>query len=204
MQKPFDTNQEYILENEAVLLRPMEESDIELLKPVALNQPELWKYSLINGGTESGLKEYISVALEARKAGKEYPFTVFDKKTNQYAGSTRFYDINIPFQTLQLGYTWYGKNFQGTGLNKNCKYLLLSFAFEMDFLRVEFRADNRNERSKAAMQSIGCTMEGVLRSNMPSPDGSRRSSAILSILKEEWDKDIKDNLYKKTHANNSI
>jgi RimJ/RimL family protein N-acetyltransferase len=64
-----------------------------------------------------------------QKKGSEYGFAVFDKK-NKFAGSTSFYNIDLDEKTLKLGYTWYGKEFQGTGLNKHCKYLLLEFAFE--------------------------------------------------------------------------
>jgi RimJ/RimL family protein N-acetyltransferase len=96
---------------------------------------------------------------------------------------------------LQLGYTWYGSAFQGTGLNKHCKYLLLNFAFEkMHMERVEFRADNDNKRSIAAMKSIGCMEEGILRSNSIKQDGSRRDSIVLSILKVEWEKTVKERL----------
>jgi len=99
---------------------------------------------------------------------------------------------------LQLGYTWYGKDFQGTGLNKHCKYLLLSFAFEnIGMERVEFRADNNNARSIAAMKSIGCKVDGVLRSNMPKREGGRRDSIVLSVLKDEWFADIKEMLRNK-------
>jgi RimJ/RimL family protein N-acetyltransferase len=96
---------------------------------------------------------------------------------------------------LQLGYTWYGKAFWGTGLNKHCKYLLLQFAFEqLGVLRVEFRADNNNARSKAAMQSIGCKVEGILRSHAVTSTGVRRDSVVLSILKDEWTNGVKQNL----------
>ena len=92
----------------------------------------------------------------------------------------------------------YGKKFQGTGLNKHCKYLLLEFAFEeLGLERVEFRADNNNARSVAAMKSIGCKVDGVLRSNMPMPTGGRRDSIVLSILKPEWEQTVKVALYKK-------
>ena len=80
-------------------------------------------------------------------------------------------------------------------MNKNCKYLLLEFAFEfLKMERVEFRADNDNERSIQAMKSIGCTIEGVLRSNTYKPDGGRRDSIVLSILKDEWHNTIKHKL----------
>ncbi len=125
----------------------------------------------------------------------EYPFIVFDKKTQQFAGSTRYYDIQLSHQTLQLGYTWYGKEFHGTGLNKHCKFLLLHFAFEtLKMERVDFRADHKNARSIAAMKGIGCIEEGVLRSNMLLPDNRRRDSIVLSILKDEWFANVKDKL----------
>lgn len=193
----FDLSQKIILENGRVLLRPLEKADLDNLLPFAINEPEIWKYSLIPAGSEDGMKKYLGLAMEGKASGKEYPFIVFDKQQNSCAGSTRFYDIQLSEKSLQLGYTWYGKKFQGTGLNKNCKYLLLEFAFEkMGMERVEFRADHNNERSIAAMKSIGCTVEGVLRSNTIKPDGSRRDSIVLSILKKEWEGSVKEKLKK--------
>jgi N-acetyltransferase len=194
----FDPTKEYILENDVVLLHPLQESDYENLLPFAMNEPEIWKYSLVDVSGKEGLKNYITTALEARAKGVEYPFIVFDKRTQQYAGSTRFYDIQLQNQSMQLGYTWYGSKFQGTGLNKNCKLLLLQFAFdELGMERIEFRAANENERSKAAMLSIGCVEEGVLRSHMATFTGARRNSIILSILKAEWDGGVKERLVEK-------
>lgn len=192
----FDFNQNLVLEDQVVLLRPLQKSDLGWLLPFSENEPELWKYSLVPANDRNNLENYINLALAARENKTEFPFIVYDKTTKRYAGSTRFYDINLAFRTLQLGYTWYGKDFQGTGLNKHCKFLLLSFAFEtLGMERVEFRADNNNERSKAAMLSIGCTVDGVLRSNMPTYQSDlRRDSIVLSILKAEWLSSVKQNL----------
>ena len=199
MSAIFDPHENYMLEDERVLLRPLKKEDFTHLLPFSLNEPDLWKYSLVSASGETGLQNYIDLALEAKASGKEYPFIVFDKKTNEYAGSTRFYDINPGFRTLQLGYTWYGEKFHGIGLNKHCKYLLLSFAFEkMGMERVEFRADNNNKRSIAAMKSLGCKIDGILRSNMPTrEEGIRRDSIVLSILKDEWFNNVKKNLKEK-------
>src|SRR3569833_1600024 len=192
MPQKFDRNAEYILEDDRVLLRPLKESDIEFLLPYALNEQDTWIYSHKSAKGEEGMRNYINTAITNRAAGKEYPFIVFDKKTQQYAGSTRFYDIQPDNDKLQLGYTWYGEPYRGTGLNKHCKFLILQLAFEtLGMLRVEFRADARNERSIAAMKSIGCTVEGILRSNMWLEDGGRRDSIVLSILKEEWENEVK-------------
>jgi len=199
MLEQFNCNKNYILEDERVLLRSLQQEDKIHLLPFALNEPELWKYSLVGAAGEEGLQNYMNITFKARDEGKEYPFIVFDKQTNEYAGSTRFYDIQNELQTIQLGYTWYGKKFQGTGLNKHCKYLLLSFAFErMGMERFELRADNNNARSIAAMKSIGCKVDGILRSNMPTrEEGKRRDSIVLSILKDEWFGVIKESLGKK-------
>ena len=194
----FNVRKDYTLENDFVLLRPLTINDFDNLLPFSLNEPELWKYSLLQGGGAENLRNYLQLAVAAREAEKEYPFIVFDKRSGTYAGSTRFYDIQLFHKSLQLGFTWYGKAFQGTGLNKNCKYLLLEFAFEqIGMERVEFRADNNNLRSIAAMKSIGCTVEGVLRSNNTKHDGSRRDSIVLSILKNEWEGGVKSRLKQK-------
>jgi len=191
----IDFNEEYILENSIVRLTPLKIDDLNNLVHFATNEPELWTHSLIQANSPEQMKSYIEKALEGRKDKNSYAFLVFDKRKNQYAGSTRFYDIQVNNASLQLGFTWYGKEFQGTGLNKNCKYLLLKFAFEvLKMERVEFRADNENQRSINAMKSIGCVVEGVLRSNTYKPDGKRRDSIVLSILKDEWKSTVKERL----------
>jgi len=194
----YNPNADYILEDDRVLLRPLKETDLEFLLPFALNEPDTWKYSHMSAKGEDGMRNYIADAIANRVKGVEYPFIVFDKQTGEYAGSTRFYDILPAYQTVQLGYTWYGEKFRGSGVNKHCKFLLLQLAFEtLNAARVEFRADARNERSIAAMKSIGCTPEGILRSSMPLCGGGRRDSIVLSILKDEWENGVKENLKNK-------
>ncbi len=186
---------DYTLEDEKVLLKPLQLTDVPNLLAISVNEPETWEYSSKSAAGEEALKAYIEEAIAMRAAGTEYAFIVYDKTKQAYAGSTRFYDIQSKNEAMQLGYTWYGKDFRGTGLNKHCKFLLLQFAFEtLGAKRVEFRADNRNQRSIAAMKSIGCTVEGVIRSHMPLRDGTRRDSIILSILKDEWYTTVKQNL----------
>ncbi|QHS59773.1 GNAT family N-acetyltransferase [Chitinophaga agri] len=193
----FNVSDHVVLEDERVILRPLVLADDDHLIPFVNTEPEIWKFSTVPPTGPGGMREYIRAATEARKEGKEYPFIVFDKQLQRYAGSTRFYDIQLKNSMLQLGYTWYGKDFQGTGLNKHCKFLLLQYAFErIDMERVEFRAAHTNERSIAAMKRIGCTVEGILRNCAANADGSRRSSIILSILKDEWFGHVKDGLHK--------
>ena len=191
----LDLSQNIVLENDRVILRPLVSEDFDLLLPYSINEPTLWQYSLTPANGRDNLKKYIDFALDKRAKKDTYPFIVFDKMSQKYAGSTRFYDYQKTHNTVQLGYTWYGAEFWGTGLNQNCKHLMLSYAFDtLGIHRVEFRADNNNKRSISAMNSLGCTEEGVLRSNCAAGDDSRRVSIVLSILKEEWDSRIKKNL----------
>lgn len=198
----FDFTKDYVLENDTIRIEPLSMHHLEYLLPFALNEPELWKYSLLSGAGAEGMQAYLQAAIEGRTRGQAYPFAVFDKRTQQYAGSTRFYEFQLAHAAVLLGYTWYGQAFQGTTLNKHCKYLLLQFAFEdMDWKRVEFRANTQNARSIRAMQRIGCTVEGVLRSNYVGKDGRRRDSIVLSILQEEWHESVKTRLQQALVAN---
>lgn len=184
-----------ILENDRVLLRELTGEDFEHLVYFSENEPEIWKYSLVSGAGKTNLENYIAAAICAKNNLSSFPFIVYDKKSKAYAGSTRFYDLNATQRNVLLGYTWYGRQFQGTGLNKNCKFLLLQYAFEnMEIERVELRADNNNERSKAAMRSMGATEEGILRKDCYKSGGGRRDSIVFSILKEEWFNSIKEKL----------
>ncbi len=183
----MNLQKEYYLENSRVLLKPLVIEDISKLANIAINEPDLWNYTLNKLNSEKKLTTYITKVITERENGISYAFSVFDKQNQTYAGSTRIYDINSVHKTCSIGYTWYGKSFQGTGLNKNCKYLLFKFAFEELLMeRIQFRADKNNTRSINAIKSLGCKEEGILRSNMYKPDGTRRDSIVLSILKNEW------------------
>lgn len=194
----FNFQKDLILENERVQLRPLSRTDQAFLLPFSLKEPDLWTYSLTSAAGEENLEKYLLAALELREKEMGYPFLVYDKKTKKIAGSTRFYSINFHHKILSIGYTWYGKEFQRTGLNRHCKLLLLTYAFEaLDIERVEFRADAKNARSIAAMQGIGCKLEGTLRNDCTAETG-RRDSVVLSIIKSEWLK-VKEALAAKTH-----
>ena len=194
----FNFKSDLILENERVQLRPLSATDHAFLLPFSLKEPALWTYSLTSAAGEEKLENYLQAALQLREEETGYPFLVYDKKNEKIAGSTRFYSINFHHKTLSIGYTWYGKEFQRTGLNRHCKLLLLTHAFEaLEMERVEFRADAKNTRSITAMRAIGCTLEGTLRNNCTSETG-RRDSVVLSIVKNEWPK-VKKALVAKIH-----
>ena len=195
----FDFKEKYILENKFVKLQPLENTDFDILLEYSENEPEIWRFNSNGASGKDNLEKYISNAIKNRENEKDYPFIVFDKRENKYVGSTRFYEIQLLNKTLDLGYTWYGKKSQGTGLNKNCKYLMLEFAFEkMEMERVGFGANSKNERSINAMKSIGGVVEGVLRNYTTDAKGERIDAIKLSILKNEWDESVKINLKKQT------
>jgi len=194
----FYFDSEIILENEVVKLRPIKISDVQHLVSISL-EPSIWNYSFVKGNGEKNLTNYISEAIKARESKTSYTFIIYDKRKQEYAGCTRFCDINTFLNTTRLGYTWYGKNFQGTGLNKHCKFLLFQYAFEnIGFERIGLGSYVENERSINAMLSVGCKKEGFFRSMFPAVSGNGRTDAILlSILKEEWVSAEKKKLLKK-------
>jgi RimJ/RimL family protein N-acetyltransferase len=179
--------EDIVLENKRVRLEPLSEIHLNELVPIAVNHPNLLQYSPSPFGTEEFLKENIQKAIKSRVDQQRYPFAIFDKLNNRFIGSTSFGNISIKDKRLEIGWTWIGKESQGTGLNKYCKHLMLSHAFEkLNVQRVEFKTDNRNIQSKKAIEKIGGIFEGILRSHTLMLDGHRRDTAYYSILKSEW------------------
>lgn len=183
----FSFDRDIILENERALLRPVTNEDVEHLLAVATEDPLLLQYSPKPVYNRELLTRYIQNAVEERKNRTRYSFSIFCRKENAYAGSTAFLTVSQENDSLEIGATWLGKRFRGTGLNQNCKHLLLTYAFEtLGANRVAFRTDERNAASRTALRKIGATMEGILREDMVLYDGFRRSSCYFSILRTEW------------------
>lgn len=183
----FDFNQNIVLENDRVLLRPLVAEDIDVLRPVAFQDETLLQYSPSGVYNEKLLSNYIKNALSGKANLHHYSFVIFDKKMQEYAGSTSFGYISTVDLRLEIGWTWIGRAFQGTGLNHACKRLLLTYAFEvLDFERVELRADRRNTVSRRAIEKIGGQQEGLLRSHTVMSDGYRRDTVFYGLLKSEW------------------
>lgn len=186
MNFPFE--KEIILENSAALLRPLKLADIKNLLKIATEEKELLRYSPIPIYSKKLLKEYVEKSLNERKNKTRYTFSIYDKKKNAYAGCTSFMNISNIDSRVEIGSTWIGKGFQRTGLNRNCKYLLLNFAFgELNAERVELKTDERNTASRNAIVKIGGKFEGILRSHTLMYDGYRRNTVYYSILKNEWE-----------------
>ncbi|MFD1162074.1 GNAT family N-acetyltransferase [Hwangdonia seohaensis] len=174
------------LENHRVKLSLLDLSNYKHLWPIA-QQPDLIQFSPSKIDTPDDLKTYVQTAVDGYFHKTTIPFIIFDKQSNTYAGSTRFGLINWKNKVLHIGWTWIGSEFQGSGLNANMKFLMLRYAFEvMDFDKVEFRIDERNIKSRKAVEKLGATLEGILRKDTLMLDGFKRSTCCYGILKDEW------------------
>jgi RimJ/RimL family protein N-acetyltransferase len=175
------------LETEKVLLRAMKPEDFENFLPIT-GSPGLWKYFSRELNDDKQLLAWIREAMKDRGNQNRVPFTIIDKMGNAVCGSTSLGNISFPDKRIEIGWTWLGEPFLGSGINTHCKFLLLQYTFEvMMFERVEIKTDNLNERAKKALRKIGAVEEGVLRSHMQMPYGRRRDSVYFSILKQEWE-----------------
>lgn len=176
----------FTLETPRVLLRLVKREDYDLFKTLA-QPPEIWTYFYKDLSNEAELKKWFDTLFTERAAETRMPFTVIDKHTNEIVGSTSYLNISWFDNRVEIGSTWLGTAFIGTGINRPAKFALLSYAFEvMKVERVEVKTDNLNERSKAALLKVGMIPEGVLRSHMQMHGNRRRDSIYFSIIKEEW------------------
>ena len=192
----FDFNENIVLENDRVLLRPLTVMDFENLKTAAASDSNILRYSPKTIETPEKLAVYIQNSFELRVKQDRYTFSIFDKKTNEYAGSTSFYAVSNYDERIAIGATWIGKPFQRTGLNRNMKFLMMQYAFEtLNFERVELHTDARNQQSRQAIKGIGGIEEGILRHFTVMSDGFRRDTVCFSILKDEW-KGLKKTIFK--------
>ena len=187
--------QEIMLQNNRSRLEPLTETHYEHLLPIALHK-EIWEFTGAKVRNEADFKRYFETALDERKNERSYPFAIFDKQQNQYAGCTRFANISFPDKRLEIGWTWYNPALQRSGINKATKILLLSYGFEQLCLnRIELKTSLLNLKSQGAMLKIGAVKEGVLRRHAINEDGLVRDTVYFSFIKEEWPK-IKSTIFK--------
>ncbi len=176
-----------VLEDELVRLEPLEEKHFKLLLPIAL-QTEIWQFTTATINNEADFRKYFDTALEEKQQHKAYPFAIYNKQLNEYAGSTRFGNIEFKHKKLEIGWTWIAPELQGTGFNKHCKFLLLQYCFQNLLLnRVELKTSSLNLKSQKAMLKIGAVKEGVFRKNIINDDGSLRDSVYFSFIVDEWE-----------------
>lgn len=190
----IDTSQHIVLENDAVRLEPLSIEHLPHLTPIALENPTLLQYSPTPFGSAAAMDEMIAAAAADRQTGTRYAFAIFNKASNGYVGSTSLGSITLAHHRVEIGWTWIDPSVQGTGLNAQCKLLLLTYAFEtLGCQRVEFRTDERNTQSRKAIEKLTAVYEGTLRKHFLMLDGHWRNTVYYSILKSEWPQ-VKSNL----------
>ena len=175
---------------------PVLEGHYARLEPLALAHAEglrsatadgrLWELTVTNVPAPDEVEGWIGAALAMQAAGNAMAFAVRDA-AGRVVGSTRYYDLLPATPRLQIGYTWYAKSVQRTGLNSDAKLLLLGHAFEtLRCASVGLQTSTRNTASRAAIARLGASLEGVTRHHLRHRDGSLRDTANYSIIDSEW------------------
>ena len=174
------------LEGSRVRMEPLAERHFGDLAEVA-QDTTIFRWITNLPMDEARLRAWFDTTMAAAAAGTEVPFATIDRASGRAIGSSRYMTITPEHKRVEIGWTWVATAFQGTGANREAKYLQLRHAFEtLDAERVEFKTHARNERSRGALLGIGATFEGVLRHHTIMPDGSNRDSAFYSVLAGEW------------------
>ena len=154
---------------------------------------KLWELWYTSVPSESTIDHYIGQAINDYHQGTALPFVVINQENHRIIGSTRFLNAEPEHKRLEIGATWYAQDFQRSGVNTECKYLLLKHAFEtLDCLAVEFRTHWHNHASRNAILRIGARQDGVLRSHRIMANGLIRDTVVYSIIKTEWPSVRKD------------
>jgi RimJ/RimL family protein N-acetyltransferase len=190
-----------VLEGRHVRLEPLSLSHLPGLLAVAECRRETFGLTSVPRD-RAGLQRYLDTALADAARGQALPFATVDSQSNRVLGSTRFFAFEfwpveepdsplarppgIP-QAVEIGWTWLAPEAQRTPINTEAKRLMLALAFERwGVLRVSLKTDERNLRSRAAIERLGAKLDGILRANMPASDGGVRNTAYYSLLASEW------------------
>ena len=182
-----------------VRLEPLTLDHAEDLARIGL-EPELWRLQPAPIETPEDMRRYVESALEGWRAGSMLPFAIRDQASGRVIGSTRYMDIAPEHRRLEIGATWLTPSFQRTAANTEAKLLLLTHAFEsLGAIRVVFKTEVANERSRAALSRIGAVQEGVFRQHLIAGSGRRRDMVYFAILDEEWP-GVKERLMRLLHS----
>jgi RimJ/RimL family protein N-acetyltransferase len=154
----------------------------------------LWELWFTSVPAPDETASYVSTALQGLKDGYMLPWVVRDLESGDVIGSTRYHDIVVAIDRVEIGYTWYARSRQRSHVNTTCKLMLLQHAFEtLGCKVVGLRTDNFNFRSQKAIEALGAKKDGIIRHHAPRKDGTVRDSHVYSILLGEWP-DVKRHL----------
>jgi RimJ/RimL family protein N-acetyltransferase len=184
------------LEGSLVVLEPLGEEHADELWEAA-QAPEIWSWLAHIGESREYFDRWMELTLTAAAEGKEGPFTTRDRRSGTVVGSSRYLNVRPPDRALEIGWTWLNPSAWGAGTNIEAKLLMLEYAFEsLDCVRVEFKTDARNDRSRAALAALPAQFEGIMRKHMTVPDVGVRDSAYFSVIDDEWP-DVRANLQRR-------
>ena len=187
--------EDLILETSKVVMRPMQENDFDAFKLLAQDE-DAWTWFTLNLADEKQLRQFMDMAFSDRRANTRRPFTILEKSTSRIAGTMSMGNISLHDRRLEIGWSWLGEEFRGSGINRHSKYSMLKYAFDaLAFERVEFKTDRLNKRARQGLVNIGGIEEGTLRSHMTMWNNRRRDSVYYSVLKDEW-KELKKTRFK--------
>ena len=152
----------------------------------AVTDGELWKLWYTSVPSAEGMLKEIDRRLGLQAAGSMLPWTVFDAD-GKISGMTTYMNVDTPNRRVEIGSTWYAKRVQRSGVNTQCKLLLLTHAFEyLDCIAVEFRTHFFNHQSRRGIERLGAKQDGILRSHSIAPNGTLRDTVVYSIIASEW------------------
>lgn len=174
-----------ILENNNVLLRPLHSQDLESLVAISFSD-RLWEYGRRVKNRED-VEQYIQICLSWRDQKRNYPFVIIDKHTHKIAGITQFGAVDFSQKRIEIGWTWLGEAWQGTGINYFVKHLMLKYCFDKGLRRVQFMVDFENQRSASSLKKLGATCEGLLRNYSIQSYGPSKGFYVFSIIDDEWE-----------------
>jgi N-acetyltransferase len=189
-----------VLEGEIVRLEPLERRHEQGLFEAAQDE-RIWRWMPYDAsGSSEDFHSWLEDALAASEAGTEAAFASVDAGTGKPVGSTRYLALRPEHRGLEIGWTWLAPAHWQTGANVEAKLLMLEHTFErLGCLRVEFKTDSRNERSRAALAALPAKFEGIFRKHMLVRGGERRDSAYYSIIDDEWP-EVRENLGRRIDA----
>jgi RimJ/RimL family protein N-acetyltransferase len=174
------------LETPRVRLEPMT-ADHAVDLEAAARDGELWNLRITSVPAPGESAAYVAAALKGQEQGHMLPFVVRDLASGKVIGTSRYHDIVVPIERLEIGYTWYGKSWQRSHVNTTCKLLLMTHAFETLGARMlGWRTDNYNFASQQAIERLGARKDGVLRHHAPRRDGTVRDTVMYSLAAGEW------------------
>jgi N-acetyltransferase len=174
------------LEGTVVALEPLRPDHAEELWEAA-QPPEIWAWLARIGESRELFDHWFELSLEAAGEDHEGPFATREIASGRVIGSSRFLNVRPADRVVEVGWTWLHPSAWGSGANVDAKLLMMGHAFEaLECVRVEFKTDARNERSRAALAALPARFEGIMRNHMIVPDVGQRDSAYFSVIDAEW------------------